>query len=71
MPSCSATFGVTSTIRLGAIGPRSSTRTSADLPVLRLVTFAVVPNGKVLLAAALELGLNRVPSASCRWMCRP
>jgi len=47
-------------------GPRSSTLTVAVLPLLRLVTFAVVPSGKVILAATFELGLKRLPSAIFR-----
>src|SRR5215472_14821487 len=56
IPSCSATLGVTSTIRPSVYGPRSATLMVAVMPVCKLVTFAVVPRGKLLLAATLEFG---------------
>jgi hypothetical protein len=41
--------------------------TVALLPFCRLVTFAVVPNGKLLLAAAFDCGFIGRPSVIFRW----
>jgi hypothetical protein len=59
--SVSATFGLTSNMRPGTYGPRSSTVTVADFPLSRLITLPVVPGGNILLAATFVL--NRRPPA--------
>ena len=43
--------------------PRSSTFTSADLPVSKFVTFAVLPSGSELLATTSALALRGLPLA--------
>ena len=44
-------------------GPRSFMRTTTDLPLFGLVTFNLVPNGKVLCAAVKLAGFMRSPLA--------
>jgi hypothetical protein len=44
-------------------GPRSLMRTTTDLPLFGLVTFSLVPNGKVLCAAVSLAGFMRSPDA--------
>ena len=65
--SWSATNGLTSITLPRAYGPRSWTLTVALLPFRRFVTFAVVPNGKLLLAATFDCGFIGRPSAIFRW----
>ena len=46
-------------------GPRSLMRTTTDLPLCRLTTVHVVPNGKVRCAAVISAGFMRSPDAVC------
>src|SRR3954470_18077733 len=63
MPTASAAAFERSMTRLWAYGPRSLIRTTTDLPVRSLVTWTLVPTGKVLCAAVRARVLNRSPLA--------
>lgn len=62
-PSWPATFLVTSMIRPLVNGPRSLIRTMAERPLRKFVTLTLVPNGNVLWAAVMVLGLALSPLA--------